>query len=180
MMSRALSGLLVAAVLVAAGCGGEKVEGPAPSAPDRIRLESPAFRNGASIPVTYTCDGDDARPPLRWSGAPADASLALLVEDPDAPGGTFVHWTIWNLPAGSSRLVGDLPSGAREGENSKGKTGWTAPCPPEDDKAHHYEFILYALSAPLDLVNGAKPDDVREAITDKALARGRLTGLFDR
>jgi Raf kinase inhibitor-like YbhB/YbcL family protein len=174
----------VAALLgVAVGaCGGDKVEGPPPSAPDRIRLTSPAFAPGGSIPERFTCDGEDVSPPLRWSGVPAAArSLALLLEDPDAPGGTFVHWTLFALPPSSAGLsAGDVPADAREGENSFGEQGYRGPCPPEGDEPHRYVFVLYALRSALDLDAGASPSEVRAAVGDRALARGRLTGRFGR
>jgi Raf kinase inhibitor-like YbhB/YbcL family protein len=173
----------LALVAVAIGCGGDDddVEGPPPEAPDRIRLESSAFRAGAAIPGRYSCDGEDVPPPLEWSGVPDGArSLALLVEDPDAPGGTFVHWTVWNMPATWRGLDGEPPPGSSQGENSSGETGWTGPCPPEDDSPHRYEFTIYALSRSLDLDEGASLEDVRSAIGDASLARGRLTGRFGR
>ena len=172
---------VAAALALVAGCGGSTVEGPPPAAPDRIRVQSPAFRDGGEIPVRYTCDGEKSPPPLRWSGVPARTrELALLVEDPDAPDGTFVHWTVWRLPPSLERLDGAAPAGAREGENSFGDDGWGAPCPPEDDGPHRYVFTLYALSGDLGLDDGAGPGEVRSAIGDKSIARGSLTGRFHR
>jgi Raf kinase inhibitor-like YbhB/YbcL family protein len=108
-------------------------------------------------------------------------SLALLMEDPDAPGGTFVHWTLYDLrPSTATLPAGDAPSGARQGENSFGHTRYDGPCPPKGDKPHRYEFILYALREPLGVGAGAKPDDVRKAIEGRALARGQLAGRFGR
>jgi hypothetical protein len=152
------------------------VEDEAPAAPGRITLESPAFDDGAEIPQRFTCDGEDAPPPLRWSGVPAAArELALVVEDPDAPDGTFVHWTVYGLPARAKGLDAGL-----EGENSFGDTGYGGPCPPEGDEPHRYEFLLYALSKPIGLDQGAAPGDVRDAIRERATARGLLTGTFGR
>jgi Raf kinase inhibitor-like YbhB/YbcL family protein len=163
-------------------CGGDTVEGPPPSAPDLIRLTSPAFAPGAAIPPRFTCDGEDVSPPLRWSGVPAESrSLALLLEDPDAPGGTFVHWTLFALAPRSTGLrEGEVPAGAREGENSFGDSGYGGPCPPEDDPPHRYQFSLYALRSAPRLDGGASPGSVRAAIADEAVARGRLTGRFGR
>ena len=172
----------LAAALVAACGGGDKVEGPPPPAPDQIRLTSSAFAPGESIPERFTCDGDDVSPPLEWSGVPEEArSLALLVEDPDAPGGTFVHWTVYAIaPSTTGLRQGEVPADAREGENSFGKSGYRGPCPPEGDNPHRYQFILYALRAAPDLDAGAAPDDVRAAVADGAIARGELTGRFRR
>jgi len=171
---------LMAAPLTA--CGDDTVEGPPPSAPQRITLTSQAFAPGAAIPPRFSCDGEDVSPPLQWSGVPGDArSLALLLEDPDAPGGTFVHWTAYAIePATTGLRQGQVPAGAREGENSFGDRGYGGPCPPEGDEPHRYVFILYALRAAPELDAGASPDEVREAIADRAIARGELTGRFGR
>ena len=180
-MRRALLALPALGLALAA-CGGEKVEGPAPAAPDRISLTSPAFTAGGTIPERFSCDGDDVSPPLRWTGVPDDArELALLVEDPDAPGGTFVHWALFKVKPGREGIaVAEVPAGAREGENSSGDAGYAGPCPPKGDAPHHYEFVLYALSSPIDLENGAAAADVRAAVKDGAMARGRLVGRFGR
>jgi Raf kinase inhibitor-like YbhB/YbcL family protein len=104
-----------------------------------------------------------------------------VVEDPDAPGGTFVHWTLYDLaPAVTSLREDEVPAGAREGENSFGDRGYGGPCPPGDDEPHRYVFLLYALRSPLGLEAGASPPDVRSAIGDRAIARGRVTGRFGR
>src|SRR6185436_12297849 len=105
---RKLAFLLTAALCTVAGCGGgggKTVSGPPPKAPSSITLRSPAFTDGAEIPKQYTCDGDSISPPLVWSSVPRKAKeLALLVEDPDAPGGTFVHWTAWGIPTTASQI----------------------------------------------------------------------------
>jgi Raf kinase inhibitor-like YbhB/YbcL family protein len=162
--------------------GGDTVEGPAPSAPDEIQLTSTAFEDGATIPREFSCDGDDISPPLAWTGVPADArSLALLVEDPDAPSGTFVHWTLFDIAPDTTFLeAAQVPEGAREGDNSFGDEGYGGPCPPEDDEPHRYVFTLYALSAEPGVDTGAAPEEVREAVADAAIARGQLIGRFGR
>jgi Raf kinase inhibitor-like YbhB/YbcL family protein len=168
---------VVAALFVTAGCGGdEPATTSAPAAPDKIKLTSAAFRDGATIPKAYTCDGKGEPPPLRAAGVPRSAkSLALLVEDPDAPSGTFVHWTAWDLKPRSGRVTGK----PTEGRNSTGDTGWTPPCPP-GGTPHRYVFTLYALSKPLGLEVGAPADVVHRALRGNAVARGRLTGRFGR
>ena len=104
-----------------------------------------------------------------------------MLEDPDAPGGTFVHWTVFDIPRGDSGLrAGQVPAGAREGENSSGKRGYRGPCPPEQDRPHRYVFLVYALKSALGLDAGAPPADVRAAIGRAAIARGQLTGRFGR
>jgi Raf kinase inhibitor-like YbhB/YbcL family protein len=171
-------------LLVVAGCGGggDKAVEPAPDAPPGIELTSSAFAAGQPIPAKYSCDGKQTSPPLAWADVPAGTkSLALLMEDPDAPSGTFAHWTVYGIPATARRFdEGKVPDGAEQGENSFGDDRYGGPCPPEGDQAHHYVFNLYALRADLGLEAGAKPDDVRAAIKKEALARGRLIGTFKR
>jgi hypothetical protein len=143
-----------------------------------ITLTSPAFGEGESIPIRFSCDGDGVSPPLAWEGAPADAAaFALLVTDPDAGG--FVHWVLSDIPADA----GELPEGEGDtigtpGRNSGGGTGWTGPCPPSGE--HRYEFRLYALSEPLGLGEGASADDLRAAVSDHAIGQGMLTGVYAR
>jgi Raf kinase inhibitor-like YbhB/YbcL family protein len=176
-----LPALMLGMVLLIGCGGGDKVSGPPPAAPARIHLESSAFGAGATIPGEFTCDGAGRRPPLRWTGVPRSArSLALLVEDPDAPGGTFVHWTAWGIAPSASGLSGKVPPGAKEGENSFGDTGWGAPCPPEDASPHRYVFRLYALRHDLPLDRGAEPGKVRNAIADEAIAQGALSARYGR
>ena len=172
-----------AAATALAGCGGgEKASEPAPEAPPGIELTSSAFRAGATIPAKYTCDGDETSPPLEWPTVPdGTKSLALLMEDPDAPSGTFVHWTVYGIPVTARRFEeGKPPPGSSQGENSFGDDRYGGPCPPEGDKAHRYVFSLYALRADLELDAGAKPDEVASAIKGQALARGQLIGTFKR
>jgi Raf kinase inhibitor-like YbhB/YbcL family protein len=180
--NRAFWSLWLVSALVAGCGGGERAEGPPPAAPDRIELTSSAFTDGGIIPEKYSCDGEEVSPPLRWSGVPDDArELALLVEDPDAPGGTFVHWIVVEIPPDATEFPeGAIPDGAREGSNSKGETAWAGPCPPESDKPHHYEFLLYALPEPLGLPERPTADEVADAMGDSAIARGKLTGRFGR
>jgi Raf kinase inhibitor-like YbhB/YbcL family protein len=176
-----LTGVALAAVAVIAGCGGgEAPESELPRAPAMLRVTSPAFDEGGTIPKRFTCDGQDVSPPLIFRRAPSGArELALVVEDPDAD--RFVHWTVLRIPPDTSRLPGgQVPRGAIETENSFGDSGWGGPCPPEDDDPHRYVFVLYALSRPLDLDADASPDEVRTAIDEVAIARGSLTGRYGR
>jgi Raf kinase inhibitor-like YbhB/YbcL family protein len=178
----AVTALAVVAAIDGCGGGGEKVSAGLPPAPDKIKLSSPAFAAGATIPKQFTCDGQDVSPPLRWSGVPSGAhSLALIVEDPDAPGGTFVHWTLYEIDAGLSAISqGKAPPGAVQGENSFGKSGYGGPCPPKGDKPHRYMFGLYALSASPALSAGAKPDVVIAALKRTASVRGVLSAKYGR
>jgi Raf kinase inhibitor-like YbhB/YbcL family protein len=176
---RPLALLLLAAL--PAGCGGgDKPSEPLPEAARSITVTSPAFRDGGSIPKRFSCDGKGSSPALRWSGVPGRArELALVVEDPDAD--RFVHWTVLGISADATGIAeGQVPAGAAQTENSFGKAGWGAPCPPEGDDPHRYVFALYATDAPLGLGKGSSPDEVRAALSDHALARGTLTGRFGR
>jgi Raf kinase inhibitor-like YbhB/YbcL family protein len=176
--------LAFVAVLVLAGCGdgGDTVKGPPPSAPEKIRLTSPAIRAGSPIPKRFTCDGDETSPPLRWSGTPGAAKeLALLMEDPDVPGGTFVHWVVLRLrPALRAIPEGRVPPGAIEATQSFGDKGYGGPCPPKGDEAHPYVFTLYALDRRLDLDDDAAPAEVRSAIRGAVIARGTLRATYAR
>jgi Raf kinase inhibitor-like YbhB/YbcL family protein len=169
-------------LFVIVGCGGEKPREPAPDAPPGIELNSSAFQAGGPIPSKYTCDGANTSPPLQWADVPhAAKELALLVEDPDAPGGTYTHWTVYGIAPSVRRFQeGAPPKSARQGENSFGNDRYGGPCPPKGDKAHRYVFQLYALRAPLSLSPNAKPDAVHKAIAEQAIARGRLIGTFKR
>jgi Raf kinase inhibitor-like YbhB/YbcL family protein len=175
---------MVCLLLLIAGCGagGNKSVEPAPDAPPGIELTSSAFKAGGAIPKRYTCAGKQISPPLKWADVPAGTkSLALLVEDPDAPGGTYTHWTVYGIPPTARRFApGKVPTSSTQGENSFGDDHYNGPCPPKGDQAHHYVFNLYALRADPKLDQGAKPDDVRAAIKKQAVARGRVIGTFKR
>ena len=149
-------------------------------------LRSPAFADNANIPAEYSCDGKSASPELAWSGAPQSTrAFALVLHDPDAPrAGGFTHWVIYNIPASASGISagaspgGALPPGALEGNNGSGKLGYTGPCPPKGGPAHHYQFTLYALDAPLALEAAATKDGLEQALGAHVLASAHLTGLF--
>jgi Raf kinase inhibitor-like YbhB/YbcL family protein len=144
-------------------------------------LTSPNFEEGDAIPRDHTCDGADAPPELRWSGVPSGVvELALTCEDPDAPGGTFVHWVAWGIDPSSGRLTsGDSP-GIRHGRNGFGNTGYGGPCPPPGHGPHHYEFTLYALDEPLDLEPGGTIEELRSAIDGHVRATATLMGTHER
>ena len=169
--------------LALAACGGGDREAvPTPDVPASIKVTSPAFADAGTIPKRYTCEGDETSPPLRWTGVPAEArELALIVDDPDAPGGTFVHWVLFKLAPDRRGLAdGEVPAEARQAENSKGASEYAGPGPPPGDDPHHYQFTLYALRTPLSQADGAGADAVEKAVADAALARGQLVGRFGR
>jgi Raf kinase inhibitor-like YbhB/YbcL family protein len=138
-----------------------------------MTVTSSAFKAGAAIPVRYTCKGDNLSPPLQWTAPPSGtAELALVVDDPDAPGGTFVHWVMAGIPA-SLRQLGEnaVPEGAREARD------YTGPCPPSGP-AHHYRFTLYALGRSAGVQEGTDPVQAIGAIQAAATAQGQLVGTF--
>ena len=150
------------------------------TAPDAITVTSTGFQNDQPIPARFSCDGAGVSPPLAWQGVPSEAqALALVVDDPDAPRGTFVHWVVLDIPPSSPSLSeAQLPAGATQATNSAGKAAYFGPCPPSG--THHYRFTVYALSAPTGLPDGAGLDEALEAIEASAIARGRLVGTYAR
>ena len=147
-------------------------------------LTSSQFTQGQAIPAIYSCDGKRISPPLAWTGAPAGTnSFALIMDDPDAPSGTFVHWVIYNIPAASAGLregmPGDalLPDGTVQGLNSARRAGYTPPCPPGG--THRYFFKLYAFDAIFKLPDASK-DQLLTAMQSHILAQAELMGTFSR
>jgi len=151
-----------------------------------LDLRSAAFSDGFPIPKEYTGDGSNSSPPLTW-GDPPDGTkgFALLLDDPDAPRGTFTHWILFNLPADVRDLPPAVPqtptlaNGARQGTNSGGRIGYMGPSPPPGP-AHRYFFKLYALDSMLGLEAGADKEQFLNAIKDHKLAEGRLIGVYGR
>ncbi len=149
---------------------------------ETIELRSPAFNDHAPIPPLFSKDHENVSPPLEWSGVPDGAvELALVCEDPDAPGRTFVHWVLSGLdPSLTGLAEGEVPAGAVQGSNDYGETGYGGPQPPVGDPAHRYFFRLYALSDALGLSPGASAEDLRRAAEGKELGRGTLVGTYQR
>lgn len=144
-------------------------------------LQSPAFTAGAEIPAVHTCDGSDTAPPLSWSAIPAGAkSLALIVDDPDAPGGTWVHWIVYNLPPAAKDLPpgGVLPKGALQGSNGWKKAAYGGPCPPSG--RHRYSHRLYALDTVLPDLHGPTKTTLEQAMEGHVLAQAELVGTYQR
>ena len=146
-----------------------------------MTITSPAFTTGAEIPVEYTCDGSNRSPELRIANVPAKtAELVLIVDDPDAPGGTFTHWLLYGISPRTTKITKDgVPKGAREGTNDAGSTGWTGPCPPPG-QAHRYYFTLHALRSRSGLTAGASGADVERAIAGKHIAGAKTMGRYCR
>lgn len=149
-------------------------------------LSSPSFAAGGEIPQPHSCTGADQSPALSWQEAPPGTKcFALLVDDPDAPAGTWVHWVLYDLPGDATQLPQAVPttetlaSGARQGMNDFRKVGYSGPCPPPG-KPHRYLFKLYALDAPTKLEPRATKGDVMRAIEGHVLAHAELMGTYKR
>lgn len=141
-----------------------------------FQLSSSAFIDGSEIPQKYTCKGPNISPPLEVHGVPEGAaSLALIMHDPDAPNGDFLHWTIWNLQPGITTIGENaVPAGVLQGVTDFGKIGYGGPCPPAG--THRYEFEFYALGTELDVRQGATRQELQEAMSDHIIAQTKLTG----
>ncbi len=149
-----------------------------------LQLTSSAFAAGAPVPARHTCNGQDLSPPLSWSGVPAAAnSLVLICDDPDAPGGTFYHWGLYDLPAGLGSLGegASIPKGAKAVHNDFGSIGYRGPCPPKGHGTHHYHFRLFALSAPhLKVADLAGCKELLAALRPHIVASAELVATFSR
>ncbi len=152
---------------------------------EKLTLKSAAFEHQGAIPIKYTCDGEDISPPLEWNGAPSGTkSFALIVDDPDAPMGTFNHWILFNIPANVNQLSEGIPrqntlaDGSRQGKTSWHKVGYGGPCPPSG--THRYFFTLYALDTLLNLPASASKEQVLQAMSGHILAKSELMGTYKR
>jgi len=147
--------------------------------PMTMALTSPSFNEGEPIPPKFTCDGEEISPELDWFGTPeGTVSLALIMDDPDAPLGTWVHWVLYNLPMDLSGLREGMTGVGLEGTNSWNRTGYGGPCPPSG--THRYFFKLYALDVNLDLDPGAKKGDLLAAMEGHILGQAELMGTYSR
>jgi hypothetical protein len=145
-----------------------------------------SFRNGGDIPKKFSCDGGDVSPAFSWSGAPQGTrSFVLIGDDPDAPGGDWTHWVVYDLPAATSGLPENLgkfdppPTGGHQGKNDFGKVGYGGPCPPPG-KPHRYSFRLYALDRECNLKSGASKKEVEQAMRQHILAQAEWMGKYGR
>jgi Raf kinase inhibitor-like YbhB/YbcL family protein len=147
---------------------------------DAFALETSAFDNAQAIPSRHTCEGEDVSPPLRWTNVPEGTrSLALVVDDPDAPGGIFTHWIAWGLGPEADGL-GEGEPAPSEGQNDFGTTGYRGPCPPPGHGRHRYVFRLYALDAERELAAGAAKAELEQAIEGDVLMTAELVGTYER
>lgn len=152
-----------------------------------LELTSIALQPNQAIPTRFSCEGERVSPPLAWSGAPPNtAAFALIVDDPDAPRGTFTHWVLYNIPGNVNHLEENIPqeqplrNGALQGQNDFGGSGYGAPCPPTGDAPHHYRFTLYALDAPLHLRENATKQQVLAAMQGHVLGEAHLVSTYKR
>jgi Raf kinase inhibitor-like YbhB/YbcL family protein len=170
--------LLILVLACGAGCTAAE-EGP-PDLPPAITVTSPAFSDGGAIPPRYTCDGEDTSPSLNWTGVPPEAvSLALVMDDPDAPAGTFTHWLVWNISPDTEGLPESTAGeGTVQGTNDLGVIGYGGPCPPAG--VHRYRFRILALDDVPALERGAGRGEVDLAVEDHIIAWGELQGTYGR
>jgi Raf kinase inhibitor-like YbhB/YbcL family protein len=150
-----------------------------------MQLQSSVFSSNGMIPSKYTCDGDNISPPLTWDHAPnGTTSFALIVEDPDAPKGTFTHWVVYDIPSSQNQLLegimreSTLPDGSIQGKNDFGELGFGGPCPPEG--SHRYIFRLHALERSLNLAPGASKTEVLKAMEGNVLESAELMAHYAR
>jgi Raf kinase inhibitor-like YbhB/YbcL family protein len=174
--------LIAAAALLAATpalAGGiVSVQRPETETSGKLSVTSPAFSNGAAIPMKYSAFGQSISPPLSWSVAPKAKSYAILVDDPDGPGPEPVsHWAAWNIPANVTLAPEGSKSGV-QGTNSHKTNGYTGPHPPAADPAHHYHFQVLALDQTINVPAGATRDEVLAAAKGHVVAKGELVGTF--
>ena len=165
-----ISGVVVLLLAVIASFAAEEA---------RMKITSSAFQQGGNIPSKFTCDGSDTSPPLQITGVPSEAkSLVLIADDPDAPGGLFTHWLIWNIPPQTNSISeGSAPKGVH-GTNDFGKPDYKGPCPPPG--THRYSFKIFALDRELDLRAGAKRSQLDAAMKGHVIAQGELLGRYAR
>lgn len=187
---RLASAILVLLCLTLTGCGGatNKAENKSasttasasPAAPGQFTVSSPAFGDNTPIPAEYTCKGRNVPPTLRWANVPPGTnSAALVVDDPDAVSGLYVHWVVTGIPPSTTEISqGALPAGASVAMNSGGMTDYLGPCPPAGTGVHHYRFQLYALPEPLNLAPTTPARQAAQTIANAASAVAVTVGLF--
>jgi Raf kinase inhibitor-like YbhB/YbcL family protein len=142
-----------------------------------MKVTSPAFQDGAYIPLKYSCEGENINPPIVIQEISKETkSLALIVDDPDATKGIFTHWIMWNIEPG--KMIGENKAQGIEGKNGSGKIGYTGPCPPAGTGAHHYHFKIFALDEKLSLAKGSDKAQLREAMKGHIIADVELIGLY--
>jgi Raf kinase inhibitor-like YbhB/YbcL family protein len=147
---------------------------------EKMEIISPVFRSGGTIPPQYTCRGQNINPPLNILNSPQGTqSLTLIMHDPDAPGGDYLHWLVWDIPPSTDSIsVNSVPIGAMQGLNASGQSGYAGPCPPKGTGTHRYIFDFYALDSTLNLAPNSTIEDVIKAQKGHVLDHYALTGTF--
>lgn len=163
--------LLTIGIFILANVYGKEVQ---------MKISSSAFEQNGQIPKKYTCDGSDVNPPLKFEGVPVEAkSLALIVDDPDAPVGTWVHWVVWNIDPNNTEIKeNSVLKGAQQGMNDFRKHDYGGPCPPSG--THRYFFKLYALDTMLNISSNSKKSDLEKAMKGHVLEKAEIIGLYKR
>lgn len=178
---------LVIAIIMGIGLAVDAADKEATVA--QFTLSSPSFRNNQPMPAKHSCEGEDASPELKWEGAPAGTkSFALIADDPDAPGGSWVHWVMYGVPANATQLPEKVAktdtvaalTGVKQGMNDFGKPGYGGPCPPRGHGIHHYHFRLYALDAELNVAPRVTRKQLEAAMKGHILAQAELVGTYQR
>ncbi len=172
-------------VLIVLGLGALPVSGYAEGTSGKLEVRSSAFGEGSSIPSDFTCDGADMSPSIAWSGVPSKAqSLAVIVDDPDAPSGNWVHWLLYDLSPALTRLPAGIPvasvipDGGFQGRSDFGKAGYSGPCPPEG--THRYFFKVFAIDRILHLEPGVTKKEFLAAMQGHIVAEGSMMGTYER
>src|SRR5436305_11002103 len=166
--------------IISVGCTFAAATLIALAAGSKMKITSSAFPEGGTIPEKFSKNGQNVSPELRIEGQPTDAkSLAMIVDDPDAPGGLFTHWLVWNIDPKSTEISeGYAPNGAVQGKNDFGDIGYGGPQPPSG--THRYYFKIFALNSILDLKSGAKRKDLDAALKGHVIAQGQLIGKYSK
>ena len=188
MISPRMSVLVAVSAALLASCGDSNAPSQQPSGSQRetssMQLTSPAFADGQAIPAEFTCEGPGRSPPLQWSGPPAGTqSFALVVEDPDAPKGTFRHWAVYDLPMSARQIdtgAAEKAHALKQTKNDFGTLGYGPPCPPPGDQPHHYHFRLLALDLPQLPQAPSDVQDVLGKTKDHTLGSAELVATYGR
>jgi len=172
--------LVIFFLIILCSCVGKKTQEILTINNIAMKLSSSAFLNNSKLPAKYSCDGQRINPPLEIKDVPGNAqSLVLIVDDPDAPMGTFVHWLVWNIDPKTAEIPeNSIPAGAKQGTNSGGRTGYFPPCPPSG--THRYIFKLFALDKVLNLTPNASKDNLEQSMQGHILDSVELIGLYSR
>jgi len=175
------SATIIILIMMMALFGCQKAANPV-NTKNTMQITSSAFQNSATLPAKYTCDGDNINPPLEISGTPENAkSLVLIVDDPDAPAGTWTHWTVWNIDPKTAEISeNSVPTNSVEGTTSYNEKGYGSPCPPKNTGNHRYVFKIYAIDKMLNLQTSIKAEELYKTIENSILDKAEMVGVYSR